>query len=371
MVTRALILGAALVAALALPSRASADDAPAVSPTGPRLHHEPVTIAMPHASLAIAATISHPQLIKHAILVYRPTGATALKEVPFMRSATGWIATIPEEDVGLGSLGYAIELELPDGKRVPAYATRGDLHTVALPDHSDDAREQELLGKVDGRRLVFASSFEYVSFGSSSSATSKGVKLPDWYLRTDGSFTYRPLRTVMEFGLRIGVVRGRTTVPGQTVAGGKSDGCTTADDVACKVGLNFGAPFVTFRVADGFSWEVNTLVSVNEIGFATGIGTALHIGDYYGTKFVLGGETVKTFGSRAWARLDLMRGRVRVSPIVEVSDMPHADTAGLRLLAEAGFNLGKGFGITLRGGYQARNFDSGSASAGGSFAYSF
>ncbi|MBL8720604.1 MAG: hypothetical protein JNL79_31755, partial [Myxococcales bacterium] len=147
--------------------------------------------------------------------------------------------------------------------------------------------------------------------------------------------------------------------------------CVKADDVKCTVGLNFGAPFVVFRLGDGWFLETNALVSVTEIGFSTGIGGAMHIGDYYGTKFVIGGETVKTFGSRAYARLDLIRGLVRVSPIVEVTDMPHADRAGVRLLAEFGFDLRKGFGLTLRGGYQARDFDSGSFSLGGSFAYAF
>lgn len=378
MVTRAFPLGAASLLALSLTTLASAESpAPATTPApaptaaagAPRLHHEPPALAQPHTSLAIAATLDSPHLVKHVILVYRPTVGGALKEVPFLRSATGWLATIPEEDIDVGSLGYAIELELPDGKRVAVYASRDDLHLIAVPDLPDDARERAYLNQVDGRRVVFGAAFEYVSFGSSKSAASSAVKLPDWYLRAEGGFTYRPLRTVMEFGLRIGVVRGRSAVPIERSV--DSTQCVKADDVKCTVGLNFGAPFVVFRLGDGWFLETNALVSVTEIGFSTGIGGAMHIGDYYGTKFVIGGETVKTFGSRAYARLDLIRGLLRVSPIVEVTDMPHADRAGVRLLAELGFDLRKGFGLTLRGGYQARDFDSGSFSLGGSFAYAF
>lgn len=359
---------------LATPVRASADEAPPkpgpVAPAEPRLHHAPVALAPPHAPLAIPATLDHPHLVKRVILVYRPTAGGALKEVPFLRSATGWLATVPEEDVDVGTLGYAIELELPDGKRVAAYATRDDLHAVAVPDQADDAREREYLAQVDGRRVVFGAAFDYVSFGHSKSASSSLVTIPDWYLRAEGGFTYRPLRTVMEFGLRIGVVRGYSAVPVERTVGDSSQ-CEKADDQKCKVGLNFGAPFVVFRLGASWFLETNALVSVTEIGFATGVGAALHIGDYYGTKFVLGGETVKTFGSRAYARLDLIRGRVRVSPIVEVTDMPHADRAGVRLLAELGLDLRKGFGLALRGGYQARDFDSGSFSLGGAFQYAF
>lgn len=375
--TNTLIAGVAAacagVAVLSAPVAVAAEEPPkeaAAPPAAPRLHHAPVALAAPHAPLAIPATLDHPHLAKRVILVYRPTAGGALKEVPFLRSATGWLATIPEEDIDVGTLWYAIELELPDGKRVPAYASRDDLHAVAVPDQSDDAREREYLAQVDGRRVVFGAAFDYVSFGHSKSASSSLVTIPDWYLRAEGGFTYRPLRTVMEFGLRIGVVRGYSAVPVERTVGDSSQ-CEKADDQKCKVGLNFGAPFVVFRLGASWFLETNALVSVTEIGFATGVGAALHIGDYYGTKFVLGGETVKTFGSRAYARLDLIRGMVRVSPIVEVTDMPHADRAGVRLLAELGLDLRKGFGLAIRGGYQARDFDSGSFSLGGAFQYAF
>jgi hypothetical protein len=51
--------------------------------------------------------------------------------------------------------------------------------------------------------------------------------------------------------------------------------------------------------------------------------------------------------------------------------MPHAATAGVRLLGEAGFNLGAGFRVDVRGGYQARSFDRGGPSLGGGLAYAF
>jgi hypothetical protein len=51
--------------------------------------------------------------------------------------------------------------------------------------------------------------------------------------------------------------------------------------------------------------------------------------------------------------------------------MPHAEYAGVRLLGETALNLGAGFRLDLRGGYQARSFERGGPSFGGGLAYAF
>ena len=63
--------------------------------------------------------------------------------------------------------------------------------------------------------------------------------------------------------------------------------------------------------------------------------------------------------------------RVLVSPIVEVTSMPHAESVGARLLGESRIDLGRGFGLILRGGYQARTFNRGGATVGGGLSYAF
>ena len=62
---------------------------------------------------------------------------------------------------------------------------------------------------------------------------------------------------------------------------------------------------------------------------------------------------------------------ITVSPIVEVTNMPHADDYGVRLLGEVMFNAGAGFGVSVRGGYQARVFTEGGPSAGLGLNYAF
>jgi hypothetical protein len=54
-----------------------------------------------------------------------------------------------------------------------------------------------------------------------------------------------------------------------------------------------------------------------------------------------------------------------------LTNMPHADRAGIRLLGEAGIDLGRGLRLDVRGGYQARTFASGGPTLGGGVAYAF
>ena len=63
--------------------------------------------------------------------------------------------------------------------------------------------------------------------------------------------------------------------------------------------------------------------------------------------------------------------RLMFSPIIEIADTPHANKFGVRLLGELGVDVGGGFSIAARGGYQARLYTEGGASGGGTVAYSF
>jgi hypothetical protein len=78
------------------------------------------------------------------------------------------------------------------------------------------------------------------------------------------------------------------------------------------------------------------------------------------------------FGTRGFSRFDIVANdRLRLAPIVEVTNMPHAASAGVRLLMEVGYDLRGGWLLTVRGGYQARVFDSGGPAAGAGVAYAF
>ena len=163
-----------------------------------------------------------------------------------------------------------------------------------------------------------------------------------------------------EFGLRMGIVRGYSLVD-----------LPEYHQAKYSVGLNYGSPWVRFRFADAWHLEISALTSITEVGFAVGFGNALMIGDPYGTKLTLGWETIGIakgtyFGSRFYTRLDILATpRFILGPSIEVTDMPHAESFGVRLLGDASLRIWRGLGVSVRGGYQARKSTSGGPAAGG------
>jgi len=340
----------------------------------PKLHHSPLTSVPAREPLIVTASIEHPELVKRALLVYSTEGAPHAREVVFRRGATEYVAEVPATALSPRWLDYSLELELLDGTRQAVFASRKNPHRVSVPEELMDARERALYQRLGGKRSVFSASGEYVDFGTSHAQTADalgnavGHDVRDHYFRLEGGYTYRPLRFVTEFSLRAGVVRGKSPVPFDD--GGDPSGAKPSDPFA--VGLNYGAPSVRLRLLDICHVEGEFLTSVTEKGFSLGAGAAVLIGDPYGGKLTLGFESIKTFGTRFWSRMDIpATSRVMFSPIIEVTDSPHANKFGVRLLGELGVEVGGGFSVAARGGYQARLFTEGGASGGGTLAYAF
>ena len=353
-----------MAAAMLLVARAAHADEPAASaapapapapapPAIPALHHAPQVTARASADIVIEAAVDRPDRMKRALLVFAGGGTHG--EVEFARSSTGelgYVAVIPATAVR-GDLAYSIELETTTGEKLPVFATREAPQRVVVLDSPEDRLEAALLARLHGRRSVVQSSGEYASFGSTGAVS-------DMFYRVEGSYTYRLLGTVSEFGIRAGIVRGQSLVRGET------------DPGKYEVGLNYGAPRIRVRAEDWLHIEGELLTSVTEVGFAVGGGGAVLLGDAYGSKLVLGFEGIQVFGARGYSRLDLVASsRLVLAPIIEVTTMPHADVAGVRLLGEAGIDVGAGFRFDVRGGYQARRFDQGGPTFGGGLAYAF
>ncbi|RLB56444.1 MAG: hypothetical protein DRI90_18695 [Deltaproteobacteria bacterium] len=367
----------ALAAALALtsPAALAADDdddscgASAVS----ELFHAPVSAAVAHEGLSLNVEIIHPQQIKRTLLLYRSGKDKPYREVAFRRKKDGpYQAAIPEEDVLPPGLAYAIEVERPNGTRSAIFSSRAEPHPVQVPEDGMDQIERVLDQRVDHRRVVFAGGGEYVDFGHSTAQVQNANgelderTVNDRYYRVEGSFTYRPLRTIAEFGIRLGVVRGSAPVPVRPPLPGQEE------DERFEVGLNYGAPWVRFRMGEHWHLDASSLVSVTEVGFSAGGGGTLHIGDPYGSKLSVGFEGIHQFGARFFSQVDIQAHRnLRISPIIEVTNMPSADEFGVRLLAEAAIDIGWGFGLLGRAGYQARDATSGGPTAGGALSYAF
>jgi hypothetical protein len=348
-------MAAAIGAALIATSREASAQTTAAPATGPALHHAPVSAAKPGESISIVGAIDHPELVKSAFVVYRAPSAD-LRQVPFQRASTGpYVALIPPEDVRTPEVDYTIEIEPLAGGRQSVFASRDEMQPIEVPGDIDEGRERAASERLGGRRSVVSTSAEYVVFGQRGEPGENTVA--DRYWRTEAGYTYRPLRTVAEFGIRVGVVRGPNPDP---------------DPKKADLGLNYGAPSVRLRLGEIWHIEGEFLSSVTEVGFSVGTGAALLIGDPYGSKLSLGFETIQVFGTRIYSRMDIVaRHNLMISPIVEITDMPHADRFGVRLLTEARWDTGHGFGLGVLGGYQARVAASGGPTVGLSGTYAF
>ncbi len=362
----------------ATPPSSPGPTAPTSTAPQPRLLHAAAYSAPPGEPFDLKAQFDHPELARKAVVFLR-TAAGVERLVEFKRStASDYVATIPGELMKAPGFGYAIEIEHVNGSRITAFASRENPHRVTVIEDITDTRERALLARLGGRRSIISIGGEYVGFGENTgtaipcgenqSCTAGDDILPnidEHYYRIEAGYTYRSLRTVSEFGFRIGVLRGRSL---------KSLDEYVSDNY--DVGLNFGAARVRFRILDLWQFEGELLTSITEAGFSSGFNLATHIGDPYGTKLILGferlGITGVTFGNRIYSRMDIVSGsRLHVSPIIEITDMPNARTFGVRLLAEFSIKITDGFSAQIRGGYQARKFDSGGPGVGGSLSYSF
>jgi hypothetical protein len=332
--------------------------------------HAPPAAASTDEELAIHAQLIHPELVDEANLHYVTDDGKA-GQATFRRSSSDdYVAAVPQAVLRGEVLRYWVTLRLVNGQERAGFASAAQPHRVQLVPTRLDLGERALLNRVDGRRNSFAASGEYVDFGRSEvqEVTAGGTvthTVRDRYYRVEASYTYRPLRVVSEFSLRVGVVRGESPVPYQaTSLGGEPLGERK------DVGLNYGATGLRLRLSDWFYADGEVLASVTEVGFATGWGGSLLFGDPYGTKLVLGAEAIEVFGTRFWSRTEIaLHPVVRIAPIIEVTNMPHANQYGVRLLGEVALHLGHGWITSLRGGYQARKFDSGGPGFGAGLTY--
>jgi len=365
MVTRTLFaIGLAALHASALllaPATTWAQTAQTAQTADPVLHHAPVSTATAGEQLTILAGIDHPEMVRSAFVVYRIGGSPDVHEVRFLRAAQGpYIAIIPPSDVRSPSIGYTVELEPLTGGRKTVFASREEMQEVEVPGDLEDARERAIADRLDNRRSVVSTNTEYVVFGQRS--VDGGRAVADRYWRAEASYTYRPLRTVAEFGIRAGIVRGPNP---------------SADLTKPDLGLNYGAPSIRLRLADIWHVEGEFLTSVTASGFSVGTGAAVLIGDPYGSKLTLGFESIQGFGSRLYSRLDIAaRRNLVISPIVEVTDAVRVtedaqNKFGVRLLTEARLAVGAGFVVGALAGYQARVAASGGPTLGLSGSYAF
>ncbi len=274
----------------------------------------------------------------------------------------GYAGALPAAKVTAGHLEYLIELEDDSGRRLPAFASRGEPQRIQVRKDRGVAIEEALHERLGGRTTQVEISGDWVQFGKSQTEEDEDARVDDGYWRIEAEYRYRLLRRVQEFGVKLGVLRGSSPVPFE-----RTDSSDPYD-----VGLNYVSPFVQLRLHELLRLEGSASVAVTEVAFALGGGLEMQLGDPYGTQLVLGTSTMQGFGTMGHARLDIRATpTLRLSPDVEVTSQPHADRVGVRLSGQARYQLSESIGVALRGGYQARDAASGGVSVGSSVSYAF
>ncbi len=373
MVTRHLLVPAAFCSLLAFAGVARAEEPkppPPSTPATPSVHHTPISSAPQNDDLMVSAGFEHPELIRRAYVVYRHEGRVEERELRRSGGADGapYAVIIPKEHTRGAQLGYAIEADGVAGGRTALFASRERMQDVTLLPDEDDVAESAFLRRIEGRRSVVGAQAELVRFGSTQANVGDGAAngpkrtedVADQYYRFEGSYTYRLGKVVSEFGIRFGIVRGRSIVPGE-VDPGKFD-----------VGLNYGSPRVRFRATDFLHFDAEFLTSVTEVGYSVGGGGAVLLGDPTAMHVAFGMEGVQVFGVRGYTKVRLPLGtRVALAPSIEITNMPHADKAGVRLLGDVDVRVTSGLSLGARLGYQARVFDTGGPTLGLGGAYAF
>ena len=320
----------------------------------PLLHHAPVSIARAGAPLAIFASIDHPELVKSAFVVYHVGDDAAVREVPFLRASDGpYVAVDPgrASDARRRS-ATRWSSSRPAGRAARVFASRAEMQEVEIPGDLEDSRERALSERLGERRSV-VTTLGRIRRVRSARRAGRGNRPVLAHRSGVHVSPPSPHRRV------------RASVPAWCAA-------RTPNPSKPDLGLNYGAP--SFRVRLGDIWHVDGefLTSVTEVGFSVGAGAALLIGDPYGSKLTLGFESIQVFGTRMYSRMDIAASRkLVIAPIVEVTNMPHADRFGVRLLTEARYDAGQGFTFGVLGGYQARVASSGGPALGVNAAYAF
>lgn len=373
MVTRTCIATAVICTLLGYASAAHAEEkppAPSPQPPSPSVHHTPISSAPQNDDLLVSAGFEHPELITRAYVVYRHEGRVEEREFRRSGGSDGapYAVVIPKEHTRGAQLGYAIEADGVSGGRTALFASRERMQDVTLLKDEDDVAETAFLQRIENRRSVVGAQAELVRFGSTTATVGDGgangprrtEEVADQYYRFEGSYTYRLGKVVSEFGIRFGIVRGRSIVPGE------------ADPGKFDVGLNYGSPRVRFRATDFLHFDAEFLTSITEVGYSVGGGGAVLLGDPLAMHVAFGMEGVQVFGVRGYTKVRLPLGtRVALTPSIEITNMPHADKAGVRLLTDLDVRLTAGLALGARLGYQARVFDTGGPTLGLGGSYAF
>jgi len=352
----------------------------AVAEQGPAVLHAPPTEALPGAPLLLTARVEQGWKVA-ALTAHFRRPREEWRTVAFGKNAEGdWAAVIGAAEVRAPVVEYFIRAAEKGSLGQDCFASAQSPHPVLVRGTVEDIEEQKRLLRRNGHRSRASLRGDFVVFGAHGSSTA-GEPHEDRYSQFEADYQYRLLGTID--AIRLGVVRTRGKVPPPAAFATVGTGVTTESTRA--TGYDYGFGELSFNFGDLVGASARAILGADDLGFATGFGGALRIGEATGAHVQIGGMGLKRGGFDAF--LELHWDTVPRFPIafgVHVTDMPKSPVrpdatptnpltdggapVGIRALLDVGFEMSKNLTLLFRGGYQARFSTDGGPSLGAGIA---
>jgi hypothetical protein len=349
----------ALSAPVALTRAQSADDAALV-------RHVPPAQVTVGESLRIEAQVERGWKLDALDLHWRRSGGI-WNTTAFGKTRTaGWAAVVVATEVVPPAVEYFITSREPGGPPVDRFASATTPHPVLVSPPDDDLERQERLLRYRGHRSRARAVGEWVSFGGHG-RDAAGVGYRDAYYRTEAEYLYRILTFVESIRLGMVHLRGDVPPPAAFRTG-------TSSEPARATGMDYGYAEIALALNELVGVKGRLLLGADDLGFATGAGASLRLGEPTRAHLEIGAETIRRVGSDGFVRFawDTVP-RWPMSLSLHVTNQPAATLrpavspaqpdnqrldegapTGVRAVWEVGYELTRAITFSVRAGYQAR-----------------
>ncbi len=324
--------------------------------------HLPPSEAAVSEPLIIKAEVTAGWHLSRARVFYRRMGEKKFSSVDLQRSSTGdYAATIPAERVVSPGIEYYIVSKTRDGQEHRHFADPSNPHQVTVHDSAASTRERALLARHLGNRSRMMVSGGWVDFGDRVATDGRSFKDYYWHMKLD--YTYRLLTWLYSIRLGGGLVRS------DTLSGVRDPDPDTANK---DPGLYYGFSELRLRFHDLAGAKFKVMLGVTREGFSFGGGTALIVGYDPGTHVEVGFEGAIGLGVSGYIRLawDTVPG-FPMAASVGVTNYPGNGDEAVQFLFDVERRMFDWWIVAVRAGYQARDYDIGGFTVGGSMSFEF
>lgn len=340
-----LVLLLAPVAAFAQGKEVAAAEPKATTP--PRavvVHIAPITTE-PGQPIPLEAMIDAPFSEKLTVR-WRPLGEAKWEDIPFERSsAGGWFAELPSADVR--GVEYYIRGTDAGGTEIEHFASAASPHVVRVDPSLFDRLEALDVERLQNRRNEITLDVVAHNFGNR-------YDIPDRFLRSELTYSYKLLRQLHEIGFGFGSITGRTPT---------SEDPTQAMDVL--KGMRYGFGQVRLRAHPSVFIDGRVGLGVTHDDFEGSGRASITFGKPWRSCVQIGGEVIGDLGPSGWVRLqwDTAPPLLMGASIVR-TDLPgvQIDVAGLYIAYDVQYQVADRFTMRAQLSYGARD---GSAHVGG------